>query len=269
MSLTATWGSQMRLSPGEDHCNQEEGQRKRTDPQPSVMVNVFCDLGARRKAANEGGTQKHKRRRYGSHPFLHSSSVFNCLQVYGRSSPRQSPLRLVASELFTASKTWPPFRGQGCLGSEGDQQHRTGRLLEEQFPRGAQVTHGRHSACRSNSGPGWLIGETDASRHGIAPPSKTPSVRKSELGVLRTPAVALLLPIGERYGRETPLRFGRLQSNHALLDGDEKCRRLYLCRRLTTCPVPRQRSLVDIEELRRSFGPPAIEPRHKVFKGLI
>lgn len=111
MSLTATWGSQMRWSPREDHRNQEESQRKRTDPQPPVMVNVFCDLGARRKAANEGGTQKHKHRRHGFHPFLHSYSVFNCLQVYDRSSPRQSPLRLVASQLFAAATTRPPFRG--------------------------------------------------------------------------------------------------------------------------------------------------------------
>jgi hypothetical protein len=32
---------------------------------------------------------------------------------------------------------------------------------------------------------------------------------------------------------------------------------------------PTTRSLVDIEELRRSFGPLAIEPRHKVFEGLV
>jgi hypothetical protein len=68
-------------------------------------------------------------------------------------------------------------------------------------------------------------------------PAKTPSVRKSELGVRRTPAVALLLGIVKGMAGELSSGFGRLQANHTLLDGDEKYRRLYLCRRLTTCPV--------------------------------
>jgi hypothetical protein len=54
--------SQMRWSPREDRCNQEESQRKRTDPQPSVIVNVCGGRGARHKAADESGTQKHKHR---------------------------------------------------------------------------------------------------------------------------------------------------------------------------------------------------------------
>ena len=85
--------SQMRWPSREDHCNQEESHRERTDPQPSVTVNVLCDPGTRHKAANKSGAQKHKRRRYGFHPFLRNSCVFNDLETDRPSTPSESSFR--------------------------------------------------------------------------------------------------------------------------------------------------------------------------------
>ena len=77
----------MRWSSREDRCNQEECQRQRTDPQPSLIVNVLCYPGAGHKAANESGTQKYKHRRYGFHPFLRNYRILNGLQADRPTAP--------------------------------------------------------------------------------------------------------------------------------------------------------------------------------------